>query len=178
MAPTGKSSDAVELVVGDRTVRLTHPDRVYFPKTGATKLDLAQYYMAVGDGIVRALRERPCMLHRFPDGLDGDKVHQKCLPRGAPDWVQTVSFWAETSKREVSYALCNDRRTLLWFANQRAIEYHTALVRAARPDRMPGKRTCAGRPRRSIGDATCRSRRASASDRPRKNRNAAAARNA
>jgi DNA ligase D-like protein (predicted polymerase) len=54
---------------------------------------------------------------------------QKNVPAYAPDWLQTVSMWAETSKRDVSYALCNDRRTLLWFANQRAVEYHPTLVR-------------------------------------------------
>ena len=78
------SGDAVELEVGERTVRISNPDRVYFSARGETKLDLARYYVSVGDGIVRALRERPCMLHRFPDGVDGDKVHQKRIPRGAP----------------------------------------------------------------------------------------------
>ena len=61
---------------------------------------------------------------------------QKNVPKYTPSWVPTVPFWAETSKREVSYALCNDRRTLVWFANQRAVEYHPTLVRADRPDRM------------------------------------------
>ena len=61
---------------------------------------------------------------------------QKNVPKYTPDWVRTVQWWAEASKREVSYALCNDRRTLLWFANQRAIEYHPALVRADRPDHV------------------------------------------
>ena len=83
MASKGKPP-AAELTVGEHTVRLSHPDRVYFPKTGATKLDLARYYLSVGDGIVRALRERPCMLHRYPDGIEGEKVHQKRVPRGAP----------------------------------------------------------------------------------------------
>ena len=59
----------VELQVGSRTVRISHPDRVYFPARGETKLDLARYYMSVGDGIVRALRDRPCMMHRFPAGV-------------------------------------------------------------------------------------------------------------
>ncbi|MBD0324308.1 MAG: ATP-dependent DNA ligase, partial [Aldersonia sp.] len=90
MAATRGKPPAVELEVGDRTVRISNPDRVYFPKSGLTKLDLVQYYLSVGDGIVRALRERPCMLHRFPDGLAGEKVHQKRLPRGAPPWVETV----------------------------------------------------------------------------------------
>lgn len=61
---------------------------------------------------------------------------QKNVPKYTPDWVRTVTMWAESSNRDVSYALCNDRRTLLWFANQRAIEYHPALVRVDRPDRI------------------------------------------
>jgi DNA ligase D-like protein (predicted polymerase) len=61
---------------------------------------------------------------------------QKNVPKSTPGWVRTVTLWAETSKREVSYALCNDRRTLLWFANQRAVEYHPTLVKADRPDRI------------------------------------------
>jgi DNA ligase D-like protein (predicted polymerase) len=65
-----------------------------------------------------------------------DAFMQKNVPKYTPPWVRTVQWWAESSKREVSYALCNDRRTLLWFANQRAIEYHPTLVRVDRPDRM------------------------------------------
>jgi DNA ligase D-like protein (predicted polymerase) len=61
---------------------------------------------------------------------------QKNLPKYTPPWVPRVRWWAESSKRHVTYALCNDRRTLLWFANQRAVEYHPALVRADRPDHI------------------------------------------
>ena len=82
-----RGSPAVELEVGRRTVRITNPERVYFPARGETKIDLVRYYLAVGDGIVRALRERPCMLHRFPTGVTGPQVHQKRLPAGAPPWV-------------------------------------------------------------------------------------------
>ena len=60
---------------------------------------------------------------------------QKNVPKYTPSWVRTVQFWAETSKREVSYAVCNDRRTLLWFANQRAVEYHPTLGRLDHPER-------------------------------------------
>ena len=74
--------------MGERTVRISNPDRVYFSARGETKLDLAHYYLSVGDGIVRALRERPCMLHRFPSGVDGEKVHQKRVPKGAPPWLR------------------------------------------------------------------------------------------
>src|ERR1700742_229507 len=88
------ASPAVEIEVGARTVRVSNPSRVYFSARGETKLDLVNYYLSVGDGIVRALRERPCMLHRFPDGVDGQKIYQKRLPKGAPEWVETarVSF--------------------------------------------------------------------------------------
>ena len=86
-------SNAVEIEVDNRVVRVSNPDRVYFPESGATKRDLVEYYLAVGDGIVNALFERPCMLHRFPKGLAGDKVHQKRLPAGAPPWDETVQLW-------------------------------------------------------------------------------------
>src|SRR5215203_3686249 len=92
MAYGTSKSPAIVLEVGDREVRVTNPDRVYFPKTGATKLDVVNYYLSVGDGIVNALRERPCMLHRFPKGVEGAKVHQKRLPASAPPWVETVEL--------------------------------------------------------------------------------------
>src|SRR6202050_5641891 len=84
------TADEVEVEVGDRVVRVTNPGRVYFPAGGETKLDLVRYYLSVGEGIVRALRERPCMMHRFPAGVAGDKVHQKRVPAGAPPWLETV----------------------------------------------------------------------------------------
>ena len=61
---------------------------------------------------------------------------QKNVPKYTPDWVATITLWAESSKRDVSYALCNDRRTLLWFANQRAVEYHPTLMRTDHLDRV------------------------------------------
>ena len=70
-----KETPAVEWSDGEHRVRVTNPDRVYFAERGETKLDLVRYYECVGDGIVRALAERPCMLHRFPGGVGTDKVH-------------------------------------------------------------------------------------------------------
>src|SRR5438132_9613772 len=84
------TADGVEVEVGGRTVRISNPGRVYFPARGETKLDLVRYYLSVGDGIVRALRERPCMMHRFPSGVAGEKVQQKRGPGGAPPWLETV----------------------------------------------------------------------------------------
>jgi DNA ligase D-like protein (predicted polymerase) len=83
---------------------------------------------------VAALHDRPLSVIRVRAGQD--PFMQKNVPKYAPSFVRTVAVWAETSKREVSYALCDDRRTLLWFANQRAVEYHPALVRAGEWDRQ------------------------------------------
>jgi DNA ligase D len=115
---------AVELEVGDRTVRISNPDRVYFPARGETKLDLARYYLAVSEGVVRALFERPCMLHRFPTGVTGEKVHQKRLPRGAPDWVQTVRVEFPRYNRH-AYELCvTHPADVIWAVQMSTVEFH------------------------------------------------------
>src|ERR671915_1029808 len=114
-------------------VVLTNLDQELFPGAGATKRELVDYLDAVSERILPALRGRPLSVMRV---LRGQKPFmQKNVPKYTPSWVQTVEIWAETSKREVAYALCNDRPTLLWFANQRAVEYHPTLVRVDPPDR-------------------------------------------
>ncbi len=109
-------------------VPLTNLDQPLFDEASATKRDLVDYLDAVSERILPGLADRPLSVIRVHRGSDA--FMQKNVPTYTPDWVQTVSFWAETSKRDVRYALCNDRRTLLWFANQRAVEYHPALVHA------------------------------------------------
>jgi bifunctional non-homologous end joining protein LigD len=115
-------------------VPLTNLDQPLFDGAGATKRDLVDYLDAVRDRIIPVLADRPLSVIRVHRGQEA--FMQKNVPKYTPDWIETVQFWAESSKRDVTYALCNDRRTLLWFANQRAIEYHPALVRVDRPDRM------------------------------------------
>ena len=124
VARSTDSSQPVELTVGERTVRVTHPERIYFPATGATKLDLARYYLSVGDGIVRALRERPCMMHRFPEGLSGDKVHQKRLPRGAPPWVETVQLFFPRYKRTADELCVTELASVIWAVQMSTVEFH------------------------------------------------------
>lgn len=109
-------------------VSLTNLDQPLFDGADATKRDLVDYLDAVHERIIPVLRGRPLSVIRVLRGQE--PFMQKNVPRYTPPWVATVSLWAETSKRNVSYALCDDRRTLLWFANQRAVEYHPALVRA------------------------------------------------
>ena len=114
-------------------VALTNLDQPLFDGAEATKRDLVDYLDAVSDRILPVLRDRPLSVIRVLRGQD--PFMQKNVPKYTPDWVRTVPLWAEASKREVSYALCDDRRTLLWFANQRAIEYHVTLLRGDRWDR-------------------------------------------
>ncbi|RBM12351.1 ATP-dependent DNA ligase [Prauserella sp. PE36] len=128
---------AVELEVGDRTVRISSPDRVYFPARGETKLDLARYYLSVGDGIVRALRERPCMMHRFPSGVAGEKVHQKRVPHGAPPWLETVRVHFPRYNRHADELCVTELASVIWAVQMSTVEFHPWNSRRAdteRPD--------------------------------------------
>jgi len=118
-------------------VPLTNLDEPLFDGAGTTKRDLIDYLEAVSDPMVAALRDRPLSVIRVRVGQE--PFMQKNVPKYTPEWVPTVTMWAESSRREVTYALCNDGRTLLWFGNQRAVEYHAALVRTgdwARPTHL------------------------------------------
>ncbi|MCO5967537.1 DNA polymerase domain-containing protein [Actinoallomurus soli] len=111
-------------------VALTNLDQPLFEGADATKRELVDYLDAVADRIIPNLRERPLSVIR---ALRGQRPFmQKNLPKYAPSWIPAVRTWAEASHREVTYAVCDDRRTLLWFANQRAVEYHPALLRGDR----------------------------------------------
>jgi bifunctional non-homologous end joining protein LigD len=113
-------------------VRLTNLDQELFPGADATKRDLVDYLDAVSDVFIPVLADRPLSVVRVL--RDQAPFMQKNVPKYTPDFVRTVTVWAESSRREVSYALCNDRQTLLWFANQRAVEYHPTLMRAGNWD--------------------------------------------
>jgi len=115
-------------------VSLTNLDDPLFDGAGATKRDLINYLDAVADRILPVLADRPLSVIRVHRGQEA--FMQKNLPSYTPAWVQRVTMWAESSKREVTYALCNDRRTLIWFGNQRAVEYHPALIRIDEPEHM------------------------------------------
>ena len=115
-------------------VKLTNLDQPLFDGAQASKRDLVDYLDEVSDRIVPVLADRPLSVLRVHRGQEA--FMQKNVPKYTPDWIPTVNFWAETSKRDVAYAVCNERRTLLWFGNQRAIEYHPTLLKVDRPDRI------------------------------------------
>ncbi len=107
-------------------VRLTNLDQPLFHGAKASKRHLVDYLDAINDHILPALRDRPLSVIRVRPGQQ--PFMQKNLPKYTPDWVRRTTVWAEASRRDVTYALCDDRRTLLWLANQRAVEYHPTLV--------------------------------------------------
>jgi len=127
----------VELDVDGYPVRISNPDRVYFAARGETKLDLVRYYLAVGPGIVRALRERPCMMHRFPTGTSGEKVHQKRVPAGAPPWLETVRVHFPRYRRHADELCVTKLADVIWSVQMSTVEFHPWNSRRAdteRPD--------------------------------------------
>ncbi len=132
------ASPFVEVAVGPHQVKITNPDRVYFSARGETKLDLVNYYLSVGAGITRALFERPCMLHRYPEGTDGEKIYQKRLPKGAPDWVETVQVSFPSGRR--ADELCvTELAAVAWAVQMSTVEFHPWHSRRGdteRPDEL------------------------------------------
>ncbi|WP_431729337.1 DNA polymerase domain-containing protein [Verrucosispora sp. TAA-831] len=141
---------AEEIQVGRRVVRVSSPDKPYFPERGLTKLDVVRYFLAVGDGILRALRDRPTMLERWPRGVfegatvatrqdnRGDAFYQKRVPAGAPDWVGTahITFPSGRSADEVAPG---ELAVVIWAVNLGTLRFHPWPVTRAdveRPDQL------------------------------------------
>jgi DNA ligase D len=116
-------SPYVELKVGKRTVKVTNPDKVFFRKRKETKLDLVQYYLAVGDGIVRALYERPTQLKRHPDGAEGEAIYQKRVPQHRPDWIETATV-TFPSGRTADELCVTELAQVAWAANLGTLDFH------------------------------------------------------
>ncbi|MFI6595302.1 non-homologous end-joining DNA ligase [Nonomuraea sp. NPDC050536] len=132
------ASPYIELEVGERTVKVTNPDKVYFPGIGATKRELVEYYVAVGDGALRALRDRPTNLKRHPDGVQTDAIYQKRMPPKYPDWLQTVTVTFPSGRKADSLRV-TEVAAIAWAANLGTIDFHPWQVRAAdveRPDEL------------------------------------------
>ena len=123
----GKAA-AMEVEVGGRTVRVSNPDKVYFPEPGYTKLDMVTYYLTVGDGITRALRNRPTTLERYPDGVTGESFFQKRAPKYLPDWIPTAHI-TFPSGRSADEMCPTEPAAVLWAANLGAVTFHPWPVR-------------------------------------------------
>ena len=116
-------SPFVELEVGKRTVKVTNPDKVFFRTRGETKLDLVQYYLEVGEGIVRVLYERPTQLKRHPDGAEGEAIYQKRVPKHRPDWIETATV-TFPSGRTADELCVTELAQVAWAANLATIDFH------------------------------------------------------
>ncbi|MBC7372364.1 MAG: DNA polymerase domain-containing protein [Frankiales bacterium] len=124
----------IDTPTGERTVKVTNPERVYFPALPAgtgRKIDLVEYYLAVGDGIVRALRERPTVLKRHPGGVQDDPVYTKRVPSSAPPWIETVTV-AFPSGRSATELCPVDVAHIAWAVQMSTFDFHPWPSR--RPD--------------------------------------------
>jgi DNA ligase D-like protein (predicted polymerase) len=122
-------TEAIEIGVGERVVRVTSPDKLYFPERGITKADVVRYFLAVGDGILEAVRDRPTMLERWPGGMAGEALFQRRIPHGVPDWVQTGPDGIYPTEHAV----------VAWAASLGTLRFHPSPVRRAnrgRPDEL------------------------------------------
>jgi bifunctional non-homologous end joining protein LigD len=123
--------DRKEIVeVSGRTVAVSHPDKVYFPRTGHTKLDLVRYYLSVADGALRGVNGRPMVLKRFVNGADGEAFFQKRAPASRPDWLETVVL-AFPSGRTAEELVVREAAGLAWVANLGCIDLNPHPVRAS-----------------------------------------------
>jgi DNA ligase D len=124
------ATPAIEIEVDGRDVRVTNPDKVYFPAVGVTKCDLVEHYIGVGPGILRALSNRPTYMERFPDGIEGEQVYQKRFPKYAPDWIQTVQITFPSGRS--ADALCvTSVADVAWAANLGTVTFHAWHARGA-----------------------------------------------
>lgn len=136
------ATKAIELEVDGRPVRLSSPDKIYFPELGLTKRDVADYYLAVGEGLLAALYERPTTMERWPGGVHegmvlltraggkGDAFYQKRAPKGTPDWVRTASI-KFPSGRTAEEVCPTELATVLWMANLGTLRFHPWPVQMA-----------------------------------------------
>jgi len=131
-----KQAEALEIEAGGRVVRVSSPGKLMFP--GVTKEDLVRYYVAVGEPMLAAVRDRPVTLRRYPDGVEGEFFFQKRAPKGAPGWLQTVQI-RFPSGRTADEVCPTEVAVLAWAANLGTLEFHPWPVRRAdveHPDQM------------------------------------------
>ncbi|NCD20761.1 MAG: ATP-dependent DNA ligase, partial [Actinobacteria bacterium] len=131
------ASDAIQLTVpgphGDREVRLSSPSRVLWPDLGLTKLDLAEYVIAVGEAFVAANGDRPVSLERYPDGVGGESFFSKNPPRGAPAWARSVTV-TYPSARAHPQLVIDEVATAVWAVQMNTVVFHPWASRAAASD--------------------------------------------
>lgn len=127
------ATQRVPVDVEGRRIELTNLDKLLWPKLGITKADFIHYIVSVADLLLPHLRDRPLTVTRYPDGIDQKGFYQKDCPKYAPKWIQTYPVLSPDKDRTIHYILANDTATLVWLANQAAIEYHPWMSRIHKP---------------------------------------------
>jgi bifunctional non-homologous end joining protein LigD len=133
-ASVGKSETPASAPSPSEEPRLTHLDKVYWPKEGYTKGDLVEYYRAIAPKILPYLKDRPESLNRHPGGIASAGFYQKDMTGHIPRWLKTVRMFSGSTGKSIDYALCQDERSLLYFANLGCIEINPWFSKAATPD--------------------------------------------
>jgi bifunctional non-homologous end joining protein LigD len=129
-APAEKIETAAAEAPTQKSIAFTNLKKVYWPAEKYTKGDLIDYYRAASKWLLPYLANRPVVLTRFPDGIDGKSFYQKDAPVFAPDWMRTVPIWSEDTQREIRYFVCDDEESLLYLANMGSIPLHIWASRA------------------------------------------------
>lgn len=125
MSPARES--AVDVRVGERTLRLTNLDKVYWPEAGFTKGQMIDYYTRISPALVPHLRDRPLTLKRYPEGVGGEMFYEKNCPGHRPEWMETAKVWSGGNNRYMYYCVVQDVASLVWVAQLGTIELHTSL---------------------------------------------------
>ncbi len=124
---------AVSQAAEERQVTISNPDKVFWPKEGYSKGDLLDYYEAIAPWLLPWLKDRPLVLTRYPDGIEGKSFFQKDAPAFAPEWMKTVSLWSESTERELCYFVVDSLESLLYIANMATIPIHIQHARLTSP---------------------------------------------
>jgi DNA ligase D len=131
--PLLMATDAELIEVNGRAVTVSHPDKVFFADRGETKLDLVKFYLSIGDPFLLAMRGRPTMLQRFPDGADGKSFYQKRVPAGTPEWIQTTEVMTPNGTPSNALVLA-DLAHVIWAINLGCLGFHPWPYMAATPE--------------------------------------------
>lgn len=134
-APMQSGSGVQSSEPDSQHITFTNLDKIFWPEEGYTKGDLIEYYRAISPWILPYFKDRPVVLTRYPDGIDGKSFFQKDAPGFVPDWIRTERMWSEQAEREIDYFVCNDEAALLYLANMGTIPFHIWGSRSSRIDR-------------------------------------------
>jgi bifunctional non-homologous end joining protein LigD len=135
-APRAKASesDAGVLKINGREVKITHLDKVFYPKTGFTKGQVLDYYLRIAPVMLPHLKDRPLTMKRYPNGVEAPFFYEKKCPSHRPPWVQTVAVFSEHNDDDINFCVVNDMATLIWAVNLADLEFHTLLAKGAKVD--------------------------------------------